>query len=140
MEGNTSQIASIDAYIAQFPDGVQKTLQDLRRVIRAAAPDAAERIGYAMPAFYLRGNLVYFAAFKKHIGFYPGASGVAAFEGELKGYKHAKGSVQFPIGKPLPYELITRIVAYRVRENTGGRGDGPFAKAIAGSQRAMPRD
>ena len=122
MEADVPQIASIDAYIDGFADDVREKLQDMRRIIRAAAPGAAERISYRMPAFYLRGNLVYFAAFSKHIGFYPGASGIAAFEEELKGYKHAKGSVQFPLNKPLPEELIARMVEYRVRENTGGRG------------------
>lgn len=117
MEGNKAAFESIDDYIATFPTEVQEILKTLRQVIREAAPDAKEKISYQMPAFVLHGNLVYFAAYKKHIGFYPGASGVEAFKAELSEYKGAKGSVQFPIGKPLPYELISRIVTFRIAEN-----------------------
>lgn len=117
MEGNKATFESIDDYIATFPTEVQEILKTLRQVIREAAPDAKEKISYQMPAFVLHGNLVYFAAYKKHIGFYPGASGVEAFKAELSEYKGAKGSVQFPIGKPLPYELISRIVTFRIAEN-----------------------
>ncbi|MGE5676729.1 MAG: iron chaperone [Pseudomonadota bacterium] len=109
---------SIDEYISQFPAEVQEILIKLRNIIREAAPGAEEKISYQMPAFVLHGNLVYFAAFKKHIGFYPTPSGIEAFREELSGYKGAKGSVQFPIDKPIPYELIDRIVRYRVKENT----------------------
>jgi uncharacterized protein YdhG (YjbR/CyaY superfamily) len=108
---------TIDEYIIQFPLEVQETLNILRNVIKEAAPDAKEKIGYKMPAFYLYGSLVYFAAYKNHIGFYPTASGIEAFKDELAVYKSSKGAVQFPIGKPLPYELISRIVKYRVAEN-----------------------
>lgn len=117
MEGNKAAFESIDDYIATFPTEVQEILKTLRQVIREAAPDVKEKISYQMPAFVLHGNLVYFAAYKKHIGFYPGASGVEAFKAELSEYKGAKGSVQFPIGKPLPYELISRIVTFRIAEN-----------------------
>jgi uncharacterized protein YdhG (YjbR/CyaY superfamily) len=107
----------IDAYIAQFPAAVQETLQTLRKVIYEAAPEATEKISYQMPTFVLHGNLVHFAAYTSHIGFYPGASGVAVFQGEVTIYKTSKGTIQFPIDEPLPYDLIRRIVTYRVNEN-----------------------
>lgn len=108
---------SIDAYIARFSPPIAEILRSIRQVIREAAPDAAEKISYQMPAFALHGNLVYFAAFQNHIGFFPTASGVEAFEQELKGYKGGKGTIRFPLDKPIPYELIRRIVQYRVAEN-----------------------
>lgn len=108
---------TIDEYIAGFPPGVQKILQQIRRTIRKAAPDAEETIKYRMPTFTLKGNLVYFAAFESHIGFYPIPTGIAAFKKELSVYKQGKGSVQFPLDKPLPLNLITRIVRFRVKEN-----------------------
>ena len=108
---------SIDEYISQFSLEVQEILQTLRRVIQESAPDAKEKISYQMPTFDLHGNLVHFAAFTKHIGFYPTPSGIAAFQQELSSYKSAKGSVQFPIDKPLPYDLIRRIVEFRVAQN-----------------------
>lgn len=111
------QFATIDEYIAAFPPDIQAKLQELRAAIRAAAPDAEERISYQMPAYYLKGNLVYFAAFTHHIGFYPTSSGIAAFQKEIEGYASSKGAVQFPINKPLPLELVDRIVRYRVAEN-----------------------
>lgn len=107
----------IDEYIAIFPKEVQDILQNLRATIHKAAPDATEAISYQMPTFKLNGNLVHFAAYKNHIGFYPTASGIEAFKEEIKVYKNAKGSVQFPINEPLPFNLITRIVAFRVSEN-----------------------
>ncbi len=108
---------SIDEYIAQCPKQVQKTLQELRATIRAAAPDAEEKISYQMPAFAQNGNLVYFAALKNHIGFYPTPSGITAFEKELAGYKSTKGALNFPLDEPLPLKLIRKIVQYRVAEN-----------------------
>ncbi|MDQ0194176.1 iron chaperone [Paenibacillus wynnii] len=108
---------SIDDYIAQFTPEVQEILKTLRKVIQDSAPDAKEKISYQMPTFELNGNLVHFAAFKNHIGFYPAPRGIEAFKEELSEYKGAKGSVQFPIGKPLPYELISKIVKFRVAEN-----------------------
>jgi uncharacterized protein YdhG (YjbR/CyaY superfamily) len=108
---------SIDEYISAFPEDVQEKLTELRALIRQIAPDAQEKISYQMPTFYLNGNLVHFAAYAKHIGLYPTSSGVAEFEPELSPYKHAKGSIQFPLDKPLPIELISRIVRYRVEEN-----------------------
>jgi uncharacterized protein YdhG (YjbR/CyaY superfamily) len=107
---------SIDAYIATFPDEIQTILQKLRQTIQDAAPDAAEAISYQMPTFKLHGNLVHFAAFKKHIGLYPTPSGVDAFEQELAPYKKAKVSIQFPLDQPIPYELVTKIVEYRMQE------------------------
>lgn len=107
----------IDAYIAAFPEDIQLKLQDLRDTIRQAAPDAVETISYGMPTFKLHGNLVHFAAYKNHIGFYPTPSGIQAFQQELSIYKGAKGSVQFPIDQPLPLDLISRMVKLRVEEN-----------------------
>lgn len=117
MEENKIRFKSIDEYISQFPPNVQEILKTLRKVIKEAAPDAEEKISYQMPAFALHGNLVYFAAYKKHIGFYPTSSGIEAFKDELSEYKSSKGAVQLPIEKPLPYELIRRIVKFRAAEN-----------------------
>ena len=117
MEVNKIAYESIDEYISQFPPGVQEILKTLRKIIKESAPDAEEKISYQMPAFVLHGNLVYFAAFKNHIGFYPTSSGIDAFKHELSEYKGAKGSVQFPLENPLPYELIGKIVKFRVAEN-----------------------
>ncbi|MFS0821724.1 iron chaperone [Bacillus sp. 1P02SD] len=108
---------SIDEYILQYPQEIQETLKTIRKVIKESAPNAEEKISYRMPTFVSNGNLVYFAAFKKHIGFYPTSSGINAFKEELSGYKTSKGAVQFPIGKPIPYELISKIVKFRVDEN-----------------------
>lgn len=117
MDGNKITSEEIDNYILKFPPEIQEILKTLRKVIRASAPDAEEKISYQMPTFALNGNLVHFAAYKNHIGFYPAPSGIDAFKHELSDYKGAKGSVQFPIEKPLPYELISKIVKYRVAEN-----------------------
>ena len=117
MEKNKITIKSIDEYISQFSPEIQDVLKTLRKVIKESAPDAEEKISYQMPTFFLNGNLVHFAAFKNHIGFYPTPSGIDAFKHELSQYKGAKGSVQFPIDKPLPYELISAIVRFRVDEN-----------------------
>jgi len=108
---------SIDEYISSFPKEVQKILTQVRATIRKAAPSAEETISYSMPAFKQNGNLVYFAAFKNHIGFFPTSSAIAAFKKELAGYKWAKGSVQFPFDEPLPLGLITKMVKFRVKEN-----------------------
>lgn len=117
MDTNKPVFTSISEYIAAAPPEVQETLEAIRSVIREAAPEAAEKISYQMPTFELNGNLVHFAAFKKHIGFYPVPSGIEAFAEELSPYKSAKGSVQFPLDKPMPYDLIRRIVEFRVEEN-----------------------
>jgi len=107
----------VDEYISGFPATVQKKLTALRQTVKKIAPDAEEKINYQMPAYYLNGPLVYFAAFEKHIGFYPVPSGILAFKEELSVYKQGKGSVQFPIDKPLPMKLIAEIVKFRVEEN-----------------------
>jgi uncharacterized protein YdhG (YjbR/CyaY superfamily) len=106
-----------DVYIAQFPDDIQGLLTKIRLTIKSVAPDAQEKISYQIPTFYLNGNLVHFAAWQKHIGFYPGESGIAAFKQELAMYKNAKGSVQFPYNQPIPFDLIAKIVQFRVSEN-----------------------
>ena len=117
MESHKTGFNSIDEYIATFPADIQKLLQEVRTTIKAAAPEAEEKISYQMPTFFLNGNLVHFAAFKNHIGFYPAPTGIEAFAQDLAQYKGAKGSVQFPLNKPMPLDLITRIVKYRVTEN-----------------------
>ena len=111
----------IDDYAARFPEGTRQRLKKMRLAIRRAAPKAKEKISYGIPAFTLNGNLVYFAAYKNHIGFYPGAAAVAAFKRELSVYKGAKGSVQFPLDQPLPLALVARIVKFRVKQNLGRR-------------------
>lgn len=116
MKSSNKPPETIDEYIAGFPTDVQRILQKLRGVIRKAAPDAEEALKYRIPTFVLNGNLVHFAAFKKHIGFYPTPSGIERFKDELSAYPNAKGSVQFPLGKPLPLALIRRVVEYRVTE------------------------
>lgn len=117
MDNRKSGFTSIDEYIATFPDSVQRILVEMRTAIKAAAPDAEEKISYQMPTFYLKGNLVHFAALKNHIGFYPTPSGIEAFKDETTAYKSTKGALQFPIDKPMPFELITKIVKFRVAEN-----------------------
>ena len=107
---------SIDEYIAGFPPEVQEVLEQVRTTIREAAPDAEGAIKYQLPTFRLNGNLVHFGAFKTHIGFYPTPSGIGAFKDELSPYETAKGSVQFPLDEPMPYQLIHRIVEFRVNE------------------------
>lgn len=117
MEAATGRVTTIDDYLARWPKDVQSRLQALRRTIRAEAPEAEEAISYQMPAFKLYGkNLVYFAAAKNHIGFYPTPSGVEAVKHELAAYKSAKGSIQFPMDQPLPLALIRKIVKFRVQE------------------------
>jgi len=108
---------NIDEYISGFPKETQKMLEQLRATIKKAAPKADEVISYSIPAFKLNGMLVWFAAHSKHIGFYPRGSGIEAFKKELSIYKGAKGSVQFPLDKPLPLGLITKMVKFRVNEN-----------------------
>jgi uncharacterized protein YdhG (YjbR/CyaY superfamily) len=115
-----STARTIDDYIAEFPPDTQRALEQVRALIAAEAPDATETISYAIPTFDLDGrHLVHFAGYARHVGLYPMASGAAAFQEELKPYKSGKGSVQFPLNKPLPLELIRRIVAFRVSEIAG---------------------
>ncbi|MEA4961008.1 iron chaperone [Lutispora sp.] len=115
MEEN--KIDSVDEYILNSPPELHERLEKLRKVIKEAAPDAGEKISWGMPTFILHGNLVHFAIHKNHIGFYPAPSGIEAFKDELSEYKSSKGAVQFPIAKPLPFELISRIVKFRAAEN-----------------------
>ena len=117
MEGKNAPPTTIDEYIAQCPEDVQPILKKIRAVIKESAPQATEKISYRMPTFYLRGNLVHFAAHTHHIGFYPTPSGIEAFKEELSVYESSKGAVQFPLDKPMPYELISKIVEFRVAEN-----------------------
>ena len=109
--------SNIDEYIACFPEDTQKILEQLRTVIRKAAPDAKETISYGIPTFTLNGNLVHFAAYKNHIGFYPAPSGIEAFKTELSSYDTSKGTIRFPINKPLPFNVISNIVKFRVLVN-----------------------
>lgn len=118
MKSNPSGSPDIDAYIAGFPYDVQAILRKVRATIAKAAPEAQEAIRYQIPTFTLNGNLVHFAAFKNHIGFYPGPSGIEKFNKELSAYEGAKGSVRFPLNQPIPYGLIRDIVTFRVKENT----------------------
>ena len=117
MDNDKVRFSSIDEYIATFPEEIQTTLQEIRKTVKAAAPDAEEKISYQMPTFFLKGNPVHFAAFKNHIGFYPTPSGVEAFKEEIARYQGAKGSIRFPLDEPMPLDLITRIVKMRVAEN-----------------------
>jgi uncharacterized protein YdhG (YjbR/CyaY superfamily) len=118
MAASRKEFKNIDEYIKNFPEGVQIILGKIRQTIRKAAPDAIETISYQMPAFKQNGRiLVYFAAWKDHIGFYPTPSGTVAFKKELAKYKGAKGSVRFPIDEPIPFDLIEEIVKFRVKEN-----------------------
>ena len=117
MKAKSETPKNIDEYIATCSADIQEILQKIRSTISQAAPDAVEKISYQMPCFAQQGNLVYFAAWKKHIGFYPSGSGIAQFEKELSAYEGAKGSVQFPFDKPIPHELISKITKFRVKEN-----------------------
>jgi uncharacterized protein YdhG (YjbR/CyaY superfamily) len=117
MTANKTSPKNIDEYIADFPLDIQEILKKVRATIKKAAPDAEEIINYGIPTFTLKGNLVHFAGFKTHIGFYPTPSGIEKFKKDLSVYKWAKGSVQFPLDKPIPYGLITKIVKFRVKEN-----------------------
>ncbi len=112
-----SKPSSIDEYIAAFPKNIQDILHQIRTTIRQAAPEAKETISYAIPTFVLKGNLVHFAAFKNHIGFYSLPSGTEAFKHELSAYRVGKGSIQFPLNQPMPLDLIAKIVDFRVKEN-----------------------
>lgn len=116
MEKDAPAYRTIDEYIAVAPSEAKPALAELRALIRSAAPEATEKISYGIPTFWLNGNLVHFAGYKKHIGFYPGAAGIEAFAAELSAYKLSKGTVQFPIGEPIPLDLVRRIVEYRVAQ------------------------
>ncbi len=109
---------TIDEYIAGFPQNIQAILTKMRQSIKETAPDAKETIAYRMPTFRLNGNLVHFAAFANHIGFYPTPSGILAFEKDLAGYETSKGAIRFPLDKPIPYELVKKITKFRVNETS----------------------
>ncbi|MCO6456214.1 MAG: DUF1801 domain-containing protein [Pirellulaceae bacterium] len=129
MQPEASAPETIDAYIAGFPQPVRDILHKIRQIVRDAAPEAEEAIKYQIPTFVLNGNLVHFAAFAHHIGFYPTPSGITHFQDALSAYKGAKGSVQFPLDAPIPYDLIQRIVEFRVEENRRkARGKGGAKK------------
>jgi len=114
-----NQARDIDGYIADFPEHIRKKLEEMRSILKKAAPEAEETINYGVPTFTLNGNLVHFGGFKNHIGFYPAPSGIEAFKKELSVYEGAKGSIKFLVDKPLPASLITKIVKFRVKENMG---------------------
>jgi uncharacterized protein YdhG (YjbR/CyaY superfamily) len=125
MTNSGNQPTSVDDYIESFPPEVRVKLEELRAAIRACAPDAEEAIKYRMPTFVLNGNLVHFAAFKNHIGFFPTSSPIVAFEKELSKYKTSKGTIQFPMDQPIPLNLVRRIVKFRVERSLAkarGRG------------------
>lgn len=115
---NTEKAANTDQYIAGFPLPVRERLELIRSIIQHAAPDASEKISYGMPAFFLHGNLVYFAGYQRHIGFYPGAAIIDLFQDRLQGYKTAKGSIQIQHDQEIPLDLIVDIVHYRIKQNT----------------------
>jgi uncharacterized protein YdhG (YjbR/CyaY superfamily) len=117
MKPNQTAPENIDEYIAGFSKDVQKLLQKMRATIRKAAPDAEETIKYHIPTFTLKGNLVHFAAFKNHIGFYPAPMGIAEFKDELSGYESSKGTIRFPLDEPIPLDLVSKIVRFRVEKN-----------------------
>jgi uncharacterized protein YdhG (YjbR/CyaY superfamily) len=117
MKAESLKFKTIDEYISSFHQDVQEILKNLRSIIKNAAPNAEEKINYNVPTFYLNGNLVHFAGYKNHIGFYPTPTGIENFAGELKNFKTSKGTIQFPIDKPLPRNLIAKIVKFRVEEN-----------------------
>ncbi len=117
MDPQKNSFSTIDEYIDNFPADIQSKLQKIRKTIHSAAPEAIEKISYQMPTFFLNGNLVHFAAFKNHIGFYPVPTSIEKFKQELEPYKTSKGGVQFPLDEDIPFDLITRIVRFRVEEN-----------------------
>ncbi len=117
MQTDKPKPTNINSYIADFDEPTQALLQQIQSTIQAAAPEATETISYAIPTFVLHGNLVHFAGYKHHIGFYPGAGAIATFKDAICNYKSAKGSVQFPINEPLPLDLIHQIVIFRVEQN-----------------------
>ncbi len=122
MEGNKTASELIDEYISQFPPEIQEKLKKLRKAIKEAAPEAEEKIAYRMPAYALNGPLVYFAAFKDHISLFPTGSPMEGFKEDLSAYRTAKGTLQFSLDKPMPYDLIKKIVKFRVAENTNKPG------------------
>jgi uncharacterized protein YdhG (YjbR/CyaY superfamily) len=121
IDSTRKRFETIDEYIKTFPEEVQAILEKMRQTIRKAAPEAEEAISYQIPTFKLNGNLVHFAAFKNHISFFPTSRGIAAFKKELSRYKGSKGTVQFPLEKPIPYDLVRKITTFRRRQCLGGK-------------------
>jgi uncharacterized protein YdhG (YjbR/CyaY superfamily) len=117
MKTPKKEYKTIDEYIATFPKNIQRILEELRQAIRESAPKAEETISYQIPTFKQKGNLVHFAAFKNHIGFYPTSSAIGAFKAKLSNYEVSKGTVRFPINEPIPFNLIREMVRFRVKEN-----------------------
>jgi uncharacterized protein YdhG (YjbR/CyaY superfamily) len=117
MDATKTKFKTVDQYLSVFPENIKSKLQELRSTIKKTAPQAEELISYNMPAFKLHGMLVYYAAYKEHIGFYPTPSPIEAFKKELAGYEVAKGSIKFPIDKPVPLKLVIKIVKYKMKEN-----------------------
>lgn len=117
MISSSTKIETIDAYIQTFPKGIQEKLEKIRETIKKVSLGATEKIAYGIPTFFLYGNLVHFAAFKDHISFFPASSGVSKFSKELNIYKTSKGTIQFPLDMPIPYDLIQKITTFRVKEN-----------------------
>lgn len=122
MDGKKVRPTTVDEYIEQFPEDLQQTLNKIRAVIKEAAPEAAEKISYNMPAYILNGNLIFFSVNKRHIGIYPKTPGMEAFSVELSAYQGTKSSLHFPLGKPIPYDLLRKIVKVRVEENLKSSG------------------
>ena len=118
MQSSKQNFRTIDEYIETFPKDIQKILETVRQTIKKTVPDAKEAISYQIPTFKLNGNLVHFAAFKNHIGFYTGSKAIKIFQKDLVKYKSSKGAVQFPLDKPMPLSLIQKIVKHRVKENS----------------------
>lgn len=118
MDATKKRFTTIDEYIKTFPEDIQSILEKMRQTIRKAAPEAEEAISYQIPTFKLNGNLVHFAAFKNHIGFFPTHTGIQAFKKELSSYETSKGTVRFPLERPIPYDLVRRIVVFRRKENS----------------------
>lgn len=118
MRSSIKKIETIDAYIDGFPAHIQEILNKMRKTIQVVAPDATEKISYGIPTFFLYGNLVHFAAYKDHISFFPASSGVLKFSKELSMYKTSKGTIQFSLDEPIPYDLIQKITMFRIKENT----------------------
>jgi len=126
---DAEEYKTIDEYIAGFPNNVQEILKNMRKVIKETAPDAQEAISSRMPTFKLNGNLVHFAGFTNHIGFYPTPSGILAFEKELAGYETSKGAIRFPLDKPIPYDLVKKITKFRVNEASGQKAKNSQAES-----------
>jgi uncharacterized protein YdhG (YjbR/CyaY superfamily) len=135
MEMRQAKAETIDEYIAAFEGDVRARLEQLRAAIRQAAPQAGERISYRIPTFSLSGNLVHFAGFERHVGFYPGPSGIEKFAKELSSYQSAKGSVQFPHDRPLPLGLVRKIVRFRLEENLAKHAGGRRAAKTEGKRK-----